>query len=294
MKTFLLILVLSLMASCAHDARKRQIREPSEALRVARAVGFTTIQDIHVETLKSVDPRYKGPGTSATADAAKGAGIATGLVKPTPGLSPALETSFLLLGALFGTPPTELERSPRLIAWMPRDLASTPQAATVALRDLWFSAIAATLPDAHVEFGQREVPPKKRLLTRPLLRYIRIDTPTCTDCRLYSPAMEEGAAPVLGKAPSFLGSYDAYIWGPLKMWDNSTFSGYPWTDSRMEPSDRVEFLIRLSSHFPKWVYLYTPTDEKVSIAPLILHQGEALRFVEPGLDDPAVDQQTQR
>ena len=279
------VLLLLLSGVYAHGANEEPPPQ-SQALRIARAAGFKVIKDIDAETLKSHDPKataVESPGLYA----ARGVAVASGAANPAQGMSRGAEVGFLFFTSLLGSlPVAHPENSARMLIWMPKESAASPEAATAALRDLWYRAIAATLPQAQVELRQRET--KKGNLAY----FVWIDAADCRDCRLFSMAIEQLHPPKIGSAPDFLGSYPAYLWGGVGHTGNGNFAGYPWT-AEIAPADRVEFLRRLSGNLPSWIYIYLPLDRKLALYPQILHQGKALYFEEPGLDGPIEDKQVE-
>lgn len=279
MKTPLFALLLALgLPICSSQAGKKE-PVPSQALIIARAAGFKDIRDITAENLKSVaDSSGSNVGT------AHAAAVATGMVKPTPGIPSGLEAAFLFVNSL---PVARRETSPRLLAWMPSDQAPSPEAATVVLRELLFRAIETTLPEAKVELREKvfeEKPPLGPNKVRHLWN-IHIEAADCRDCRFSIPAIHGHGVPRTGQAPAFLGSYKAYIWAGMGFRDDSRISGYPWLAEALDPAQRLDFLRRLSTNLPAWAYIYIPYDPQVAPYPQILHQGQELIFVEPGLDD---------
>jgi hypothetical protein len=271
---------LALISSgCSSQASKKE-PAPSEALIIARAAGFKEIRDITAESLKSVTD-----SNGSTLRTAQAAAVATGVVKPTPGIPSGLEAAFLFINSL---PVARREDSPRLLAWMPRDLAPSPEAATVVLRELLLRVIATTLPEAKVELREKVFEEKPTLGPNKVrhLWDIHIEAADCADCRFSMPAIHGHGIPPTGQAPMFLGSYDAYIWTGMGFRDDSRISGYPWLAESLDPAQRLDFLRRLSTNLPAWAYIYIPYDPKVAPYPQILHQGRELIFVEPGLDEP--------
>ena len=210
--------------------------------------------------------------------AAMGAGTATGILNPTPGLSRGLDSGLSLVGAfLLSLPVAYPELSPRMLIWMPARLAPTPEAARSLLQETWVAAVAASLPDHKVELREREPRHSMDLKT-----YLAIEGPACGDCRLFSMVTGDSDFPHVKKAPDFLGSYDSYAWIELGIRGNGNFSGFPWTASAMTPEDREQFFSRLSTNLPSWVYIYLPPDARVAPYPQVFHGGQQLLFIEPG------------
>jgi hypothetical protein len=275
------VTLLLVVSSCSSNARKPGLPQhaPSEALIIARAAGFAAIKDIDAQTLSSV---VEAKGSKL--QAAQAAGIASGVLKPTHGIPTGLEAGLLLLDSM---PKAQAEDARRLLVWMPKEMASSPAAAAAMLRDIWTRAVTATLPQAKVQLVDVQYE-EKPLLARNSIRhrrYIFIDMPACKDCRIGSQALQDYMLPQEVDAPPFLGSRPAYFWGGLHRGESS-FGGYPWAAADLEPSQRLDFLLRLSANLPEWAYIYVPYDEKIAPYPQILHQGKALIFVEPGLDNP--------
>jgi hypothetical protein len=276
MKTLLFVLMLTLIAAVAQGTENK--KQESEALQVAKAAGFKHIRDTTANELQAAAIKSNTPMSSATM-AAMGAGTATGILNPTPGLSRGLDSGLSLVGAfLLSLPVAYPELSPRLLIWMPTGLAPTPEAARSLLQEKWVAAVAASLPDHKVELREREPRHSMDLKT-----YLAVEGPACGDCRLFSMVTGDSDIPQVKKAPGFLGSYDSYAWITLGIRGNGNFSGFPWTASAMTPEDREKFFLRLSGNLPPWVYIYLPPDARVAPYPQMFHQGQRLLFVEPGL-----------
>ncbi|MBM0105024.1 hypothetical protein JM946_09700 [Steroidobacter sp. S1-65] len=257
----------------------KDARPPSEALVIARAAGFENIKDISPEVLRSLLDAEGSPLQTLHA-----AGLVAGVFKGAPGLPLGAEVALLL--ATSG-PRRRLEDSPRLLVWMPREMAASPPESINVLGHVLANAVAAALPEAKVEFIHRQTEKDPPLGRRYIHheRYIRVDLPGCKDCALRTGAFANYLRPPrVQQAPEFLGAYEAYFWGTLSDGD-SWLAGYPWTAEDLEPRQRREILRRLSAHLPMWVYIYVPFDEKIAPYPHILHRGRELIFVEPGFDD---------
>jgi hypothetical protein len=211
--------------------------------------------------------------------AAMGAGTATGVLAPTRGLSRGLDSGLSLAGAfLLSLPVGYPELVPRMLIWMPTELAPTPEAARSLLQEKWVAAVTASLPNHKVELREREPRHSVDLKT-----YLAIEGTGYGDCRLFSMVTGDSDIPHVKKAPDFLGSYESYAWIELDIRGNGNFSGFPWTASAMTPEDREQFFLRLSTNLPSWVYIYIPPDARVAPYPQMFHQGKQLLFVEPGL-----------
>ncbi len=269
--------LLTLLAAVSTEAAGKDAPS-SEALQVARAAGFKKIRDYTSSDAKAAQRPQGAPGLSGTM-AAIGAGTAAGVFTPPKGLSSGTAAGMSLAGAfLLSLPVAYAETSPRFLAWMPKELATTPEAAADALSQTLTRAMIETLPGAQVELKIREVEKKTQIR-----RYIAIDEPRCRDCRLWVPAIDLGRLPKIGKAPAFLGGAEAYIWGRPGYRGEGLLAGYPWTAESMTPADRVEVMRNLSAKLPPWMYLYIPPDPKFAPYPQMFHQGEVLLFIEPGL-----------
>lgn len=264
---------------CAAPVPK-DARPPSEALVIARAAGFENVKDISPEVLRSLLD-----AEGSTSQKLHAASLVAGVIKGAPGIPLGAEVGLLLLTS---GPPRQIEDSPRLLMWMPREMAASPSESIDVLGQVLAKAVAATLPEAKVEFihiqTEKDPPLGRRYIHHE--RYVRVDSPGCRECAIRSGAFANYLRPPrVRQAPVFLGAYEAYFWGTLSDGD-SWFGGYPWTAKDLEPRQRREVLRRLSANLPTWAYIYIPFDEKIAPYPHILHQGRELIFVEPGFDDP--------
>lgn len=255
-------------------------------MKVARAAGFKDIRDVEGKVLKSFDPQ-----TGSVLQTAQAAGIATGIMKGTAGIPSPVEALLLFLDS---SPKPRPEDASRLIAWMPKEMASTPQEATAKLREIWTSAVAAALPDAKVEFAHEMVERKPALGKNYVahLRYISIHKPPCSPCKISSQALGDRVPPAEVTAPDFLGSYPAYFWGGLGKQSESSFGGYPWTATDLTAPQKRDFLRLVSANLPEWAYLYLPNDDKkeqIGPFPVILHRGVELQFKIPDEDEDRVE-----
>jgi hypothetical protein len=279
MKRILAALFTALMlAATAQAAAKEAL--PSEALQVARAAGFNKIRDYTARDAQAAAKLPTRESGSAATMGAIGAGTAAGVFTPPKGLSSGTAAGLSLAGAfLLSLPVAYPELSPRFLAWMPKDLAATPEAATEALSQILMRAIAQSVPESRVEMKVRDV--EKNTMIR---RYIAVDEPRCRDCKLWALGFDLGREPKIGKAPSFLGGSNAYVWGRPGFRGEGNFTGYPWTAPEMTADDRIEVLRSISSKLPAWMYLYVPPDQKLAPYPQMFHQGRILLFVEPGVE----------
>jgi hypothetical protein len=250
---------------------------PSEALTIARAAGLKHVRDATQKDLQRASIETGAP-MSPSMMAVMDAGTATGILDPTPGLSRGLDSGLALMGAfLLSLPVGYAEVSPRLLIWMPQQLAATPEAAAALMRGILMRGIAETFPRAHIEFHETQVEKTKSQ------SYISVDAEGCTDCRIFSLTVENGRLPRTQTAPAVLGSYHAYAWGGpnWKGQGDGLLSGYPLTADALRPEERVAFYQGLSRHLPEWIYVYVSPGAQLAPYPQIFHQGQQLLFIEP-------------
>lgn len=274
-------LIVALFVGCSTT---RADEVGSEALQIVRAAGFTKIRDVEVGDVRSPIGRQQSGATMA----ALGTGTAAGVFSPPPGVSRSLGSGLLLAGSVLTSLPVgHPENSPRLLVWMPKALAESPQSASEVLRSIYLEAVQKALPSYLVELGER---PKQK--KSPLRKFVALQGEICvTPCHMFGFFLEDGHEPKLDQAPSILGAYDAYAWGTPGVRGDGNIAGFPWSVA-IAPSERIDFFRRLSENLPDWVYLYLPPDDRIAPYPQLLHRGEVLLFVEPGLlaqastDDP--------
>ena len=92
--------------------------------------------------------------------------------------------------------------------------------------------------------------------------------------------------PEIGKAPAFLGGYDAYVW---KVKDGKEMSNFLPQGKKyfligqdqLTKEERVDFCQNLSAGLPEWVFLYIAPNEKASPVPVIYNMGTPNYFIKP-------------
>lgn len=206
---------LGLYGCAAPVPVSKDVRPPSEALVIARAAGLENIEDISPEVLRSLLD-----AEGSTAQKLRAAGLAAGVFKGTPGIPLGAEVGLLLLTS---GPPRRIEDSPRLLMWMPREMAASPSESIDVLGQVLANALAATLPEAKVEFihiqTEKDPPLGRRYIHHE--RHIRVDLPGCKDCALHTGALANYLRPPrVQQAPVFLGADEAYFWGTLSDGDS--------------------------------------------------------------------------
>lgn len=290
----------------------------SEALNISRAAKLSDLQDIpwdryqqaHDEALakgvKLDRPSLAGPAIS---------GVATYFshVRPLPGLgsgaAATVDTALMWLGK-----PDSASAQSRLIAWMPRDMARTPQEAQAKMTEILNSAIRSAAAETKWPAGMRVAPEDIQVQKDPSKRVILVPI-SGGECeseliRCMYPFFLGNKLPRASRAPELLGGGDAYEFTAGSSIDSATWSSEGRSYRELSGPKReipaldkvktwrpvlpdVEFYGAISSRLPKWAYLYlTPADDRVSIPtddvrraflrfPVMLHQGQAMFFIEP-------------
>lgn len=275
-----IMFVLAAYTAAGAQGAERASEQQSEALTVAKAAGFRKIRDV---TSKDIDAAKITSSGSPVAMGTIGVATKAGAMTPAHGLSSSAAGNFALAGALLSSLPVGYaESSPRVLVWMPKELAASPEEAAEKLRELFVEAYRASLPDAQVDLAERASGKKKSQRKK----YLRISSAQCADCEVFAPLLQAERLPKEGKAPEFLDGGNAYIWGRPGWKGEGLFGGYPWTLTEFSPTDRQHSLERLSANLPDWVYIFAPADaEKLAPYAQIFHQGEVLLFIQPELQE---------
>ncbi|MHB1141425.1 MAG: hypothetical protein ACYC1T_06695 [Sulfuricaulis sp.] len=315
----IVLVVSSGLASCATSPTPYPYNpKQSEALNIARAAKLSDLRDIPWDRYQKARDKALAKGATLDRPTLAGpaiSGVATYLsrVQPLAGLGAGTAGTVDFALMWLGKPDSASAQS-RLIAWMPRDMARTPDEAQMKMTELLSSAIKSAAAETAWPAGMRVVPENIQVQKDPSKRVIIVPVSggKCDDelIRCMYPFFLGNKPPRASRAPELLGGREAYEFTATSSIDSTTWSseGRSYrelsTPKREIPAlDRVktwrpvlpdvEFYSAISSHLPKWAYLYlTPADDRVSIPtedgqraflrfPVILHQGRAMFFIEP-------------
>lgn len=267
MKSSLFVALLAL----AVGAQAGEVdRTSSEALQIVKAAHYRELRDVTAGEIAAA--QKKSSKGSAAAMAGIGIGTASGAFSPPPGLSPATATAFSAIEILNTFPAFQLESTARLLAWMPKSLASTPDEARDVLSRILVEAFKAAEPDLPVELV---IPPPKSKVQN----HVAIARPGCVNCIVVLKPLEEYVKPKLEKTPAVIGEpVEAWVWGE----PNKQADGLLTDLQTLEPEDRVAFFRKVSAQLPPWMAIYLPADpEKYASYRQVLRQGRVLLFIEP-------------
>ena len=246
------------------------------------------LQDASRDTVEKA-MRESGLGP---ADIAMIAGTGTGVISPMPGLGRLGSIGLMLL--VGNGPPPSTHQGNRVFAWMPRDMAASPNEAIDVLEGLLHQHIREVFKDYAFEdvalYGPGNAPPTA--LHREALRGWALSGPGCAPapCTLthHSSYNFWSKPPAEGTAPEWLGGYKAWVFAKR--------SGLPldslWTGSVY---DTPRYADRLSSLLPEWIFLSlspeSSRDQLVSNPglrmPFVYNKGKPLLLVFPELEPPA-------
>jgi hypothetical protein len=213
-------------------------------------------------------------------------------------LSPAPGVGFgfgLGMGVIsFLASPTAPLSFSKVIAWMPRSMASNPAQATNNLESL----LKQTMEDAilaRLEAPFTIGPPK-------LPGIFEITGGACSEnnnrCRYEAYFGKIQTKPVAAMAPGILGGGSAWVWHPIgrpsevlasSMGSSAKVSG-DWTKPHRDWLPDLAIYQAWSQRLPEWVFLYLAPTTPISLGkgqgflkfPVVLNKGEALYFVSPG------------
>ena len=294
MKTIATILSFFFIVGCSSGPYKYDPTK-SAALNYATAGGVVgagkQIKDVPREQVKQALER---DGFDPDAELAVGVGLASakyaGLMAATPGISNALGGSiFFLRSLLSGSYQPHLY--PGHFAWMPIKLANDSDEAEEVIQEIFVDAFRKSLPNG-VSLRKIKKTYNPTLAPKYTKTHYVIEGDN-NNCQLEKD--EKACAilmnvqnPDIEPVPEFLGNGNGYFWSRRKGEPQFLFTVNTFEFQERSPTNKrgvpyyasYEFLKRMSSHLPKWVYYYTPPT-KDRPYPIILNQGKTYYFIEP-------------
>ena len=260
---------VALLVGCSgtQGARTVQLPEPkdvprekwSDAMHVLTAMGISGQRDVPIELAGAVDRASPASGSGTVLG---DAGLsAVSFASPSTGLSGGAAAG-ISLGLMLLGGSSDPVRATQVVAWVPADQASSPDAA---------SALAL-----------RKVEDARKKVFANGLSKLPMQTGKYPDghARSYASLADSYAErPIpysdkVSKSPSFLRSPLSY--GPIFIRDNQfTLDAYK---NDMTTSEAMQLV---SQHLPEWIYIYHPGQRlrKNSTPAAIFNQGRALYFV---------------
>jgi hypothetical protein len=299
-RTLAALLALAVLPACARVGNEPRPGD-SLALSVMRAAGYSanTLRDAPGPAPAAFNPRGSALGRGA-GELADAGGIAASFA------AGALTGGLGLLSVMARPERQPEEAFTRVIAWMPVEMAPTPEAAAQLLVRMSGDAFDRGLQHAGLggqyRYDAPGVMPPGRLPASERIedaRFVFTSGP-CTEqgmfCRVLVGHGMRFPDPV--DSPSFVGSGRAYMFRfpnaggiDLTVEDQRRFqrarrAGYPF----------LEALVETSRHLPPWAFIYAapldvtlrdPASGRVVFlqTPLVLHQGRVLPFVR-GFESP--------
>ena len=290
----------------------------SEALNIARAAKLSDLRDIPWDRYQKARDEALAKGVkldrpSLAGPAISGAATYFSNVRPLPGLGSGTAATVDAALMWLGKPDSASAKS-QLIAWMPRDMARTPEEAQTRMTEILSSAIRSAAAETKWPTGKRVAPENIQVQKDPSKRVILVPI-SGGECdseliRCMYPFFLGNKLPRASLAPELLGGNEAYEFTATSSIDSATWSSEGRSYRELSAPKRevpaldkvktwhpvlpdVEFYSAISSRLPKWAYLYlTPADDRVSIPtedgqraflrfPVMLHQGQAMFFIEP-------------
>lgn len=315
MKLSNLLVVFSALAlsACQTNPSKPYVADTSRSyaknVMLAGGIGGD-LRDVSWQDAKKAREKALAEGavdSDGSSLAGAGAFGVVNYLAPPPGFS---MTGAGVMGALSWMAVGSADPSafPRVIAWMPKSMASSPDAARDLFDQLISDALAKTavgfsLPDGHSFAGMTRIPPGPG--SKWGAPFIAIKGGKC-DQPLHTCGFGIGALiPFERVAPDFLGGQDSFAFtqsGDL----NDARTGWIWQSCRKMSSDKpyayakewyallpeAEFYAALSRNLPDWVYIYLPGGQRVSRHtpdgeyswlpyPVLLNKGSTHYFIEP-------------
>lgn len=231
-------------------------------------------------------------------DLSYAAGIATGVLPPPKFGTKWTELSMVLLGML-------LERKPpvigfnKVLAWMPYEMASSPDEAEEVLAKLLAQSTKAALPEYRFELSVRRVRPaaEKTSLSASWDEYQGWEMvgPDCPpgQCWLWNQWVGNSRPerPREGRAPDWMGGYRAWVFdlrsGPsmFELWTGSSY-------------ESMRYASALSRVLPEWAFLSITPEHQIPSGqnrppvvfnagvrmPIVMHRGQSLLPVFPEIN----------
>ena len=268
------------LSGCVANKPRPYEEDQSEAWNVTRAAGFVKLEDAELpEGVK--DPNDMTLLDNPLADAAY---LGFSFTGPHGGVNPYADLGIRALELLLR--PDARSAHKRFFAWMPADLAGSPEDAQKKLADVLDDASKKTMADRGNTItgpsGDAD-PGANRFYS---YAWTGKDCHGDFECRLNIQVHE----PDSGMAPQALGGYQSYYFHPDSFWgfphvtdgEKKNSDGYKWLPS-------LEYLAALSANLPEWVYMYFPpryigidgTDKDMNQVPVVLNKGRFMYFVKP-------------
>ena len=298
-----LIIAGALLGGCASKPYESNPKY-SFALNVMKAAGSTEIKDSKSEE-DATKIRDGGPTVVGTV----GYGIIGALSNPGSGLGIGSVMDGLLHGGagLAVANPEAPENYPHLYAWMPKEMASSPEEAMAKMEVLLADALSKALKE--VEFPEEYVVGEVTT-DHPNYLYSVVAEVKGGDCgsagelicRYRLPKNTE-YTPEIIKTPDFLAHNGALSWDLRKGFSVGDSSFYSVSKPGAVPEARFPDLAvytRMTAHLPDWVFMYfSPRKIKAGesfmisvrtengFAPLgksvVLNKGQIHLFVKPNI-----------
>lgn len=279
-KALLVVASILTLVGCAaskqpavYDAKK------SFALNVVNAAGMKDIGDHAVPRAEyeklANNPVYQAGWTASFYN------------NPAPGFSSGTGLALGLMGMIFS--PTGDAEYDVIMAWMPQDLAASPQEAAERLRDIFQEAthkaaqsMQMTVFDTHLHHH--------RSLGYIATNVLTGDSQNCDQepvvhskpqhCYTYIAIKD----PVVSEAPHFVSNErnPAYLFRVRSAYNNAIRIAQP----DVAKLSARQLMGALSKHLPSWVYLYSAPEgktrnEKKKSFPVLFSEGKAHLFITP-------------
>lgn len=211
-----------------------------------------------------LDKALKDGGVTAV-DLAYAAGMATGLLRSPSFGTKWTDISMVLLGALFERKPAVIGNN-KVLAWMPYEMATSPEQADEAMANLLLESTKAALPGYALELSVRRMLPMKTkdslIASLDEAQGWELTGPDCPpgQCWLWNKWVGHSRPelPKEGRAPDWMGGYRAWVFdlqsGPsiFELWTGKAYESMLYTGA-------------LSKALPDWAFLsITPEHQRTT------------------------------
>lgn len=269
-RTTILTATMALLVGCAGVTHENTVHLPdpkdvpkekwSDAMEILTSIGISGQRDVPLELVGKASSGMRGASPGGAAGDVALAGVNFFAAPPagfSGGASAGLGIGLMLLGGS-----SDPARTYQTVAWVPSELAHSPEEAS--------ALVLKTMEDAR-----KETFPKARSTLS-----LQVGKYPSNDSRDYANTADFlGDRPTTfdtanAPPPEFVKAKSAY--GPIFILNNQ-FS----LDASKNDLTVVEAIQRMSQNLPDWFYIYHPGQQlrKNSIPPAIFNQGKAMYFI---------------
>lgn len=228
-----------------------------------------------------------GIGSNGLVDLAMLGATAGGAFKTTFGLTRGLDAGMLFVNFLLSGRPAVVGRS-RALAWMPKELAASSEEARALFSEMVLKATVESFEGYEISDHLMSLALKSDnySIWRTEYRALNLKGRDCERTRCDLVNRNDGGNPKFGKAPKWLGGYDAWVFERFtapSLWDFRVGDEYV----------ARQYVGVLSGRLPEWVFLQLTPETNLTDGtfinrgikmPLVYNKGKAHAMVFPEIE----------